>query len=55
MKSLLEAGKRLNYVPIRNKDTISSDMLKALGDMFKHSEDVLHLRDLTMVILGYVQ
>ena len=53
LKSLLEAGKRLNSMPIGKKDTISSDTLKALCDMFKHIEDVLHLRGLTMILLGY--
>ena len=45
VKSLLEAGKRLYSIPIKKKDTISSDTLKALCDMFTHTEDVLHLRD----------
>ena len=52
LKSQLEAGKRLNSIPIRKKNTISSDMLKALCDMFKHTEDVLNLRGLTMIHLG---
>lgn len=53
VKSLLEAGKRINSVPVKKKDTISSDMLKDLCDIFKSSDDVLHLRDLTMILLGY--
>ena len=53
MKCLLEAGKLLNSIPIKNRDTISSDTLKALCDVFKHTEDVLYLRDLTMILLGY--
>ena len=27
--------------------------IEALCDMYKHTEDVLHLRDLTMILLGY--
>ena len=30
-------------------------MLKDLRDMFKSIDDVLHLRDLTMVLLGYAR
>ena len=53
VKSLLEAGKRLNSVPVKKKDTINSDMLKDLRDVFKCTEDVLHLRDLALILLGY--
>lgn len=53
VKSLLEAGKRLSSVPVKKKDTITSEMLIALCDLFKNTDDVLHLRDLTMILLGY--
>ena len=53
VKSLLEAGKRMNSVPVKKKDTINSEMLKDLCDMFSSTDDVLHLRDLTMILLGY--
>ena len=53
VKSLLEAGKRLNSVPVKKKDTINSEHLKHLCDMFKSTDDILHLRDLTMIVLGY--
>ena len=60
VKSLLEAGKKMNSVPIKKKDTIkskrkamNSEMLKDLCDMFSNADDVLHVRDLTMILLGY--
>ena len=53
VKSLLEAGKRLSSNPIKKKDTIDTEMLKALCDMFYGTSDVLHLRDLTMILLGF--
>lgn len=53
VKSLLEAGKRLNSNPTKKKDTIDTDMLKILCDKYIDTDDVLHLRDLTMILLGY--
>lgn len=53
VKSLLESGKRLNSNPVRKKDTVDSEMLISLCDMFSSTNDVLHLRDLTMILLGY--
>lgn len=53
MKSWLEVGKRLNSVPVKKKDTINLEMLKDLCDIFRSTDDVLHLRDLTMIPLGY--
>ena len=53
VKSLLEAGKRMNYVPVKKKDTINSGMFKDLCDIFSSTDGVLHFRDLTMILLGY--
>ena len=53
VKSLLEAGKRLNSIPIKKKNTINTEILISLSDRFRETNDVLHLRDLTMILLGY--
>ena len=53
VRSLLEAGKRLNSHPIQKKDTIDTEILITLCDMFRETTDVLHLKDLTMILLGY--
>lgn len=53
VKNLLEAGKRLKSIPIKKKDTVDTNMLIELCDMFCNSVDVLHVRDLTMILLGY--
>ena len=53
VKNLLEAGKRLNSIPIKKKDTINTEILISLSDRFRETNDVLHLRDLTMILLGY--
>ncbi|MCG7875781.1 MAG: tyrosine-type recombinase/integrase [Candidatus Thiodiazotropha endolucinida] len=53
VKSLLEAGKRLNSNPIKKKDTVDSEMLISLCDKFRDTSDVLYLRDITMILLGY--
>ena len=53
VKSLLEAGKRLNSIPVKKKDTVNTGMLISLCDLFHETNDVLHLRDLSMILLGY--
>ncbi|MEW8546456.1 MAG: tyrosine-type recombinase/integrase [Candidatus Thiodiazotropha sp.] len=53
VRSLMEAGKRLRSAPVKKKDTINSDMLKQLCDMYRDSDDILHVRDITMIVLAY--
>ena len=54
VKSLLKAGTRFNSVSVKKQeDTINSEMLKDLCYMFKSTDDVLHLRDLMMILLSY--
>ena len=40
VKSLLEAGKMMNSVPVKKKDTIYSEMLIDLCDIFSSTDDV---------------
>ena len=53
VKSLLEAGKRLNSSPIKQKDTINTEIFITLSDLFRETNDALHLRDLTMILFVY--
>ena len=41
VKSLLEAGKRLNSIPVKKEDTINTEMLISLCDLFHETNDVL--------------
>lgn len=51
--NLLESAKRLNSKPIVKKDVVLTDHLIKLCNMFKDSHDVIVLRDLAMILLGY--
>lgn len=53
VRSLMEAGKRLRSDPVKKKDTINTDMLKQLCDIYRDCDDILHIRDLTMIVLAF--
>lgn len=53
VKHLIGAAKRLRSTPIKKKDIIDNDMLKHLCDIYKNSEDIADLRDLSMILVGY--
>ena len=53
VKNILECAKRLNSKPIVKKETISSDLLIELCNIYNTSTDVIDLRDLTMILLCY--
>jgi len=53
VKQLLEASKRVCSKPVHKKDVLSSEMIQTLCLMYKDSTDVIDVRDLAMIILGY--
>ena len=53
VKNLLESGKRMNSTPCVKKDVVTSEDLISLCTLFSHNDDVLHLRDLSMIMLSY--
>ena len=53
VKSLLESAKRLNGKPVNKKDPVNKEMLVELFDMYKNNDDLLVIRDLTMIILSF--
>ena len=53
VKNILECAKRLNSKPVIKKETISSEFLIELCNMYSKSTDVIDLRDLTMILLCY--
>ena len=53
VKNLNESAKRLRSVKIVKKDAISSEMLIELCDMFSENSDLLILRDLSMILIGF--
>ena len=53
VKNLLEAGKRLRSVPVKKKDVVNTEMLQNLCDLFKGSIDIIDIRDLAMILIGY--
>jgi site-specific recombinase XerD len=53
VKHLLETSKRECYEPVKKKYTIDSEMLQTLYDMFSDSSDVVSLRDLSIILLGF--
>lgn len=50
---LIECAKRRNSKPISKKDVITTDQLIELCNMYIACNDVLVLRDLTMILIGY--
>lgn len=53
VKLLLEAAKRIGSKPVQKKDVVDTNMLQELCSMYESSTDVVHLRDLCMIMLGY--
>lgn len=53
VKNLQSSARRLNNNPIRKKDPVSSEMLVQLCDKYKDSNDLMVVRDLTMILLGF--
>lgn len=53
VKSLVESAKRLRSVPVKKKDIVDSEMLKQLCDLYKESNDLGSIRDLSMILCGY--
>ncbi|XP_061185795.1 integrase/recombinase xerD homolog [Saccostrea echinata] len=53
VKSLQESAKRLAAKPVRRKDPIDNDMLQSLCSLHKDTDDVLILRNLAMILLGF--
>ncbi|XP_063420589.1 uncharacterized protein LOC134705803 [Mytilus trossulus] len=53
VKSLTESVKRLNGRPVVKKDPINNNILIALCSLYERSEDLLIVRDLTMILIGY--
>ena len=53
VKNLLETAKRLRSQPVRRKDTISTEHLISLCDKYTSSDDLIDIRDLTMILLGF--
>lgn len=51
--SLLESVKRINGKPVNKKDPVNNDMIIELCSIYKHSTDILVVRDLTMILLSY--
>lgn len=53
VKSLTESVKRLNGRPVVKKDPINNNILIDLCSLYESSEDLLIVRDLTMILIGY--
>ena len=53
VKSLQESSKRLTGRPVRRKDPIDRQMLQNLCGLYTDSKDVLTLRNLSMVLIGF--
>ncbi|XP_052220347.1 uncharacterized protein LOC127837384 [Dreissena polymorpha] len=53
VKSMLECAKRVNSRPVTKKDIVDTKSLISLCDMFSDSNDVIVLRDLSMILLSY--
>ena len=50
---LLESAKRTNSKPVVKRDVLNVEHLIELCNMFSDSSDVIVLRDLTMILLGF--
>ena len=53
VKNMLECAKRLNSKPVVKKETVSSEHLIELCNMYSTSTDVIDLRDLAMIVICY--
>lgn len=53
VRNLLETSKRTLSAPVSKKEPVSVEMLHQLCDMYKDSSDILVVRDLSMILLGF--
>ena len=53
IKSLQESSKRLTGKPVKRKDPVDSETLQTLCETYKDSTDLLVLRNLTMILIGF--
>ena len=53
VKHLLDSARRLRSGPVHKKDVIDSEMLQTLCGSFSDSDDVITLRDLAIILIGY--
>ena len=53
VKSLLETAKRKNSGPTVKKDVITSDQIIAVCTKYESTQDLLVLRDLAFIVLGF--
>ncbi|XP_053386208.1 uncharacterized protein LOC123563229 isoform X2 [Mercenaria mercenaria] len=53
VQNLLETAKRIRSTPTSKKDVVDTEMLKTLCSLYENSVDVVELRDLSMILLGY--
>jgi integrase len=53
VKTLHDTAKRIASKPVNKKDVVSSEMLQTLCTFFAESSDVVDVRDLCMIMLGY--
>lgn len=53
VKSLQESAKRLTSRPVRRKDPVDRQMLQTLCDLHADTTDVLMLRNLAMILIGF--
>ncbi|XP_033757058.1 uncharacterized protein LOC117339517 isoform X1 [Pecten maximus] len=53
IKHLLESCKRQNSVPVVRKDIVTSEQIVSLCEKYGSSNDILVLRDLSMIVLSF--
>ena len=53
VKNIVECAKRNNSKPTQRKDVVTTTHLISLCSMFDRTSDVIHLRDLTMIVLCF--
>lgn len=53
VKNLQSSAKRLNSKPVRKKDPVSTEMLIDLCNKYNDTDDLMVVRDLTMILIGF--
>lgn len=53
VSTLLESAKRQNSKPVVKKDIVTSEQIVQLCEKYESTEDVLILRDLSMIVLSF--
>ena len=53
IRNLLETAKRKVSKPVVKKDIVTNEHIIALCNMYERSQDVLEIRDLTIIVLGF--